>query len=140
MRPIPTRLNGWNGWDEPLPLEKGSPLDVMTARMVQKMSYAEGERDMLVMHHEFIAEYPSGRGPVSRKLTSTLLDFGIPHGDSSMARTVSLPAAIAARLILEGKISGAGVRIPVTPDIYEPVLKELEEMENGIHFKEGDVA
>ncbi|HBB66742.1 MAG: saccharopine dehydrogenase [Elusimicrobia bacterium GWA2_56_46] len=138
----PVKWLEWLGLftDEPLPLEKGSPLDVMTARMVQKMSYAEGERDMLVMHHEFIAEYPSGRGPVSRKLTSTLLDFGIPHGDSSMARTVSLPAAIAARLILEGKISGAGVRIPVTPDIYEPVLKELEEMENGIHFKEGDVA
>lgn len=137
----PVKWLEWLGLftDEPLPLEKGSPLDVMTARMVQKMSYAEGERDMLVMHHEFIAEYPPGRGPASRKLTSTLLDFGIPHGDSSMARTVSLPAAIAARLILEGKISGAGVRIPVTPDIYEPVLKELEEMENGIHFKEGDV-
>lgn len=138
---VPENFHGiqWLEWlglfsDEKLPLEKGSPLDIMVARMVEKMSYADGERDMLVMHHEFIAEYPSENK--SEKITSTLIDFGIPHGDSSMARTVSLPAAMAARLILEGKIKGAGVHIPVSPNIYEPLLKELEEMEHGIHFKE----
>jgi saccharopine dehydrogenase (NADP+, L-glutamate forming)/spermidine synthase len=129
----------WLEWlglfsDERLPIEKGGAIDVMAARMVEKMSYAKGERDMLVMHHEFVAEYPS-QGK-SEKITSTLIDFGIPGGDSSMARTVSLPAAIAARLILEGKIKGTGVQIPVKPAIYEPLLKELEDMENGIHFKE----
>ncbi|MDD5628807.1 MAG: saccharopine dehydrogenase C-terminal domain-containing protein [Elusimicrobia bacterium] len=138
---VPTDSNAvaWLEWlglfgDERLPLAKGGPIDVMAARMVEKMSYAEGERDLLVMHHEFVADYPSqGR---SEKITSTLLDFGIPGGDSSMARTVSLPAAMAARLVLEGKIKGQGVRIPVKPAIYEPLLKELEQMENGIHFKE----
>lgn len=121
---------------ERLPLEKGSPLDIMTARMVQKMSYEEGERDMLVMHHEFTAEYQGGR---AEKLTSTLVDYGIPGGDTSMARTVSLPVAIATRLILEGKITGTGVQIPVSPAIYEPLLKELEEMPGGIHFNETTV-
>ena len=43
-----------------------------------------------------------------------------------MARTVSLPAAIASKLILEGKINETGVHIPVIPGIYEPVLNELE--------------
>lgn len=120
--------------DEPLPLERGSALDVMVARMVEKMSYAPGERDMLVMHHEFIVEYPA-RGK-AEKLTSTLLDFGIPNGDSSMARTVGLPAAMAARLILEGRIPGAGVRIPTDPAVYEPILSELERMPDGIRFQE----
>ncbi len=45
-----------------------------------------------------------------------------------MSRTVSLPAAIATRLILEGRIPLTGVHIPVRPEIYEPVLSELEKM------------
>jgi saccharopine dehydrogenase-like NADP-dependent oxidoreductase len=45
-----------------------------------------------------------------------------------MARTVSLPAAIAARMILEGRITKTGVRIPVEADIYNPVLNELATM------------
>ncbi len=43
-----------------------------------------------------------------------------------MARTVSLPMAIGTRLIAEGRISRQGVFIPVTPDVYQPVLAELE--------------
>ena len=58
-----------------------------------------------------------------------MIDFGIPNGDSSMARTVGLPAAIATRLILEGKIEVTGVHIPVIPQIYTPILQELKEME-----------
>jgi len=51
-----------------------------------------------------------------------------------MSRTVSLPAAIGAKLVLEGKIDATGVHIPVSPTIYEPILKELERL--GIAFKE----
>ena len=57
-----------------------------------------------------------------------MVDTGIQGGDSSMARTVSLPAAIATKLILEDKINLTGVHIPVLPEIYEPVLSELESM------------
>jgi saccharopine dehydrogenase-like NADP-dependent oxidoreductase len=55
-----------------------------------------------------------------------MVDFGIPGGDSSMARTVSLPLAIATRLIAEGRITMKGVQTPVHAEIYEPVLDELE--------------
>ncbi len=94
------------------------------------MPYEEGERDMLVMHHEFVAEYPDRK----EAITSTMLDFGIPNGDTSMSRTVGLPAAIATRMILEGTITRKGVLVPVTPDIYNPVMAELEKMDIG--FKE----
>ncbi len=63
-----------------------------------------------------------------------MIDFGIPDGDSSMSRTVGLPAAIAVKLVLTGKIDVTGVHIPVIPEIYEPILAELEGM--GIHFSE----
>jgi saccharopine dehydrogenase (NADP+, L-glutamate forming) len=118
--------------DEPLPIETSSPLDILAARLLEKMPYEEGERDMIVLHHEFIAEYPDL--PAKERITSTLVDFGIPHGDSAMSRTVSLPAAVAAKMVLHGEIKAIGVHIPVLPDIYEPVLKELEEQ--GISFKE----
>jgi saccharopine dehydrogenase (NADP+, L-glutamate forming)/spermidine synthase len=116
--------------DDPLPLEHGAPVDILTACMLEKMPYEEGERDMLVMHHEFVAEYPDHK----EAITSTMIDYGIPGGDSSMSRTVGLPAAIATRMILQGTLTRKGVVIPVMPDVYEPILAELEEM--GIGFVE----
>ncbi len=85
---------------------------------------------MIILHHEFLAEYPDKK----EKITSTLIDFGIPNGDSSMSRTVGLPAAIGANMILHGEIKETGVHIPVKQEIYTPILNELEKL--GIIFKE----
>ena len=117
--------------DNALPLERGSALNIIAARMQEKLQYEKGERDMIILQHTFIASYP---GEKKEKITSTLIDFGIPEGDTSMARTVGLPAAIGTRLILEGKIKETGVHIPVIPEIYKPVLQELKE--EKIVFKE----
>lgn len=111
--------------DQPIPWPKKSALDVLADTMQQKMGYKPDERDMIVLRHTFKAVY----GDREEILVSTLVDFGEPGGDSSMARTVSLPAAIGVRLILEGKITSPGVLIPVEPEIYEPILTELEEMD-----------
>ncbi|MCX6665870.1 MAG: saccharopine dehydrogenase NADP-binding domain-containing protein [Euryarchaeota archaeon] len=116
--------------DEPLPKDKNNPLDYLNVLTLKKMSMAEHERDMVVMHHEFIAEYPSKK----EYITSTLIDYGIPDGDTSIARTVALPAAIAVKMILQKKMNITGVHIPVVPEIYNPILDELEDM--GITFKE----
>lgn len=117
--------------EDPIPLARGANLDVLANRLLEKLQYESGERDMVVLKHELVAEYPEGR---KEKIISTLVDFGIPYGDTAMARTVSLPAAIGVRLILEKEIEAVGVQIPVFPGIYEPVLENLEE--EGIVFKE----
>ena len=114
----------------PLPLEVHSLFDVLAARMLETMRYATGERDMLIMQHEFVARYPDS----TKQTTATLIDYGVPHGDSSMSRLVGLPAAVAAKLILQGKIDLVGVQVPVAPEIYQPVLDELSEM--SIYFTE----
>lgn len=121
--------------DNRLPIEKGGIIDIITARMLDKMPYESGERDMIILYHHFIAEYPGGK---KEEITSTLIDYGIPHGDSSMARTVSLPAAVGARLILEGIFAKPGVWVPVIPDLYTPVLNELETL--GIKCEEASKA
>jgi len=117
--------------DEPLSSEKDSPLNILGAKMLEKLQYEEGERDMIILQHQFIASFRENK---KEQITSTLIDFGIPHGDTSMARTVGLPAAISTKLILEGKIDKTGVHIPVTPEIYIPILQELKELD--IAFKE----
>ncbi len=117
--------------DESLPEDKDTPLDYMNVLTLNKMSMEPGDRDMVVMHHEFLAEFPDGN---KEYLTSTLVDYGIPNGDTSVARTVALPAAIAVKMILNGKINLTGVYIPVIPGIYNPILDELEGLD--IEFKE----
>jgi saccharopine dehydrogenase (NADP+, L-glutamate forming)/spermidine synthase len=112
--------------EKPLPVEKGSALDIIGALMLEKLQYEAGERDMIILQHTFVASYPDGK---KEQITSTLVDFGIPGGDSSMARTVGLPAAIGTKLILEGQIQEVGVHIPITPAIYIPILEELKGMD-----------
>jgi len=116
--------------DKSLPEDKDNPLDYLNVISLERMILPKDQRDMIVMHHEFVAEYTSKK----EYITSTLVDYGIPNDDSAIARTVSIPAAIAVKMILEEKIQLTGVHVPVLPEIYNPILDELEE--KGIIFKE----
>jgi saccharopine dehydrogenase-like NADP-dependent oxidoreductase len=97
--------------------------------MLKKMAYEPDEKDMIIVHNEMIVEFPDRK----EKRISSMLNEGIPYGDSAMASAVSLPPAIAAKLILEGKITSKGVRIPSTKEMYEPILEEMETF--GFSFK-----
>jgi len=108
--------------DDPLPAGADTLMDILVARMLELMPYGPDERDMIVLYDVFYARYPNH----IERTDSTLIAFGVPGGDSAMARTVSLPAAIAAKLILTGQIIATGVHIPVISEIYNPVLDELE--------------
>ena len=114
----------------PLPKGVGNSLDMLCHIMERKMQYAESERDMIVLQHNFIADY----GKKKEHITSTLIDYGIPGGYTSMARTVGLPAAIATKMILHDEIREPGVHIPIKPSIYNPILGELQKV--GIIFEE----
>lgn len=107
--------------DEMVP-EYDNYLDILSERLQEKLYYKEGERDMLLMRHRFVVENKDNSRDI---ITSTMIDYGEPGGDSSMARTVSLPLAIAVRLMAEDKINLTGVQIANKKEIYEPVLAEL---------------
>jgi len=117
----------WLGLFDNIPIPDGinTYLDALCHLFEEKLQYALGERDMIVMHHDFIAEYADRQ----ERITSTMIDYGIPNGDSSMSRTVALPVAIASRLILDGKMNLTGVHRPIIPEIYDLILDELETLD-----------
>lgn len=102
-----------------------------------KFWYAEGERDMIAMHHTFIVEKKDGS---KEKITSSMVDYGIKNGDTSMSRTVSLPLAIMVKRILNGDAKELeGVCRPIQAASYNPVLEEMEKS-YGVKFVEKTVA
>lgn len=110
-----------------------SIVDSFCARLEKKLSYAPGERDMAVMHHEFDIELANKR---KEKRTSTYIGYGsTTPGDTIMAKTVGITAALGVELILTNALTTkSGVLVPTTPDIYEPCLKKLAQ--EDIHFIE----
>jgi hypothetical protein len=63
--------------------------------------------------------------------------IGENREQTAMAKTVGLPLGIAVKHILNGRIREKGVCIPTCREIYDPVLKELEEY--GISFIEKEL-
>jgi saccharopine dehydrogenase-like NADP-dependent oxidoreductase len=107
-----------------------SPARLLQHLLEQKWKLNPGDLDLVVMLHEF--EYThSGQ---DKKVTSTLVLKGDDELHTAMAKTVGLPVAIAAKLILTGQLQLSGVKIPSEPGIYEPVLQELAEY--GVIFNE----
>jgi saccharopine dehydrogenase-like NADP-dependent oxidoreductase len=117
--------------DQPAGREKESPFEVTSDLMIEKMMPGPDERDMIAMQHSFLVEYPGGKREV---IHSRLLEFGSFSTHTAVSRAVALPAAIAVRLLLEGKIKATGVHRPVIPEIYSPVLEGLKE--TGIRITE----
>jgi saccharopine dehydrogenase-like NADP-dependent oxidoreductase len=116
--------------DRKLPLGVDSVFNMFAHMLKNKLVYAQGEMDLLLQHHEFMAQYPTGK---KEKIESTLIDTGIPNGDTSMSRTVGLPVGIAANLMAKGKFDLHGVHIPVAAQIYELVLAELKAQNITFH-------
>lgn len=108
-----------------------SPIEAFCNLLCEKLKYEENEQDMIVMQHRMILVNENGDKTFHR---STLVEKGDVGGFSAMAKTVGYPAAIAADMIVSGVIERKGVCIPVTQDIYKPVLKELQKL--NIEMKE----
>jgi saccharopine dehydrogenase (NADP+, L-glutamate forming) len=123
----------WLGFfdEKPMGYNQTTPFEITSDLMISKMLLSDNERDMVVLQHIFLAAWPCGNKEV---IKSSMLDFGSPAANTSIARTVALPAAIAVKMIIEGRIDLKGVYRPVVPGIYNPVLAELENL--NIRMKE----
>ena len=79
------------------------------------------------------ADYPdAARG--SELWTSSLVVEGEAGGHTAMSRTVGLPVALAARLLLRDELPQTGSAIPTHPSIVDPILREVRAA--GLEFVE----
>ncbi|KAF8321368.1 hypothetical protein DL93DRAFT_2130912 [Clavulina sp. PMI_390] len=120
-----------------LPTVPHTPFDLLSMLLAHKLRYHPGERDMVILSHEIITESTLPSSSSQREVhTSSLITYGdLETGNSAMARTVGLPLASAALLILDNRVRARGVHSPVESEIYRPVLEELAGR-HGITMKE----
>jgi saccharopine dehydrogenase-like NADP-dependent oxidoreductase len=111
-------------------IQNASPAKLLQQLLEPKWKLEPGDKDMLVMYHEFEFQFKNE----FKKITSSLVVLGTDETYTAMSNTVGLPVAIAAKLILAGEIQEKGVTLPVNKNVYEPILSELETF--GIIFEE----
>jgi saccharopine dehydrogenase-like NADP-dependent oxidoreductase len=115
-------------------LENATPAQILQKLLESKWELKEDDKDMIAMYHYF--EYK--QGGENKKLSSSMISIGEDQIYTGMARTVGLPIAIAVKHILTGAMTLTGVHLPTIPEIYNPILDELEEL--GIFFVEKEEA
>jgi saccharopine dehydrogenase-like NADP-dependent oxidoreductase len=119
--------------DEKIGCAGETPAAMLVHLLEKKLPLLPGMRDMVIIMHELDVDYPEGQQGKER-ITSTLVAEGEGNGFTAMAKTVGLPTAIGAKLLLAGEIQVSGSQIPTHPSIYEPVLREIAE--EGLVFRE----
>jgi len=118
--------------ERPINRVDGTPAEILLDLLLDKLKFNRGDTDMLVFFERI-------RYRLNGKLhehVSHLVTKGLDHEHTAISRTVGLPAAIGAKLILNGEIKSRGVLYPWTQEVYDPVLDELSEL--GIAFSSSD--
>jgi saccharopine dehydrogenase-like NADP-dependent oxidoreductase len=122
----------WLGLFEkkPVGIRNQTPARILQHLLQEKWKLEPEDKDMIVMQHQFEYLLKGKR----KRIVSSLVVTGKDSHETAMSITVGLSTGIASKLILEGKIHATGIHIPTTPEIYEPILNELEKY--GIQFVE----
>jgi saccharopine dehydrogenase-like NADP-dependent oxidoreductase len=114
-------------------LVRATPAEILQKILMDSWTLDANDKDMIVMYHKF-GYILNGE---KHQIDATMVSIGEDQTYTAMAKTVGLPVAIATLAILNGKITTPGVQIPIAKEVYEPILKELQEL--GIEFHEKEV-
>ena len=122
----------WTGIlsDNKIKLINASPAQILQQLLEEKWKLKEHDKDLIVMQHQF--KYKTKAGEI-KNTHSSLVVKGNDQIYTAMAKTVGLPLAITAKLILQDKIKSKGVLVPTGKEIYEPLLEELASLEISFH-------
>ena len=100
--------------DETIGCSGDTSTAMMTQLLQRKLVLPQDQRDLVVLVHQLDVEYPEN-GREAQRFESTLVVKGEAGGFTAMSRTVGLPVAVIARMLLRGEISLTGCAIPHTP-------------------------
>lgn len=114
-------------------LPNATPAQILEKILTDSWALEPDDKDMIVMYHKFGYELNGEK----KQIDSKMVCIGEDQTYTAMSKTVGLPVAIATLLILNGKITTPGVQLPIKKEVYEPILKELEEY--GVIFNEQKV-
>lgn len=114
-------------------MPNATPAQILQKLLEEKWALGSEDKDMIAMQHQFDYKL-NGK---NKRITSSLVVIGKDQVHTAMSITVGIPVAIATKLFLTGVINQKGVIVPTMKDVYEPVLKELEEY--GIVFVEEEI-
>jgi len=114
-------------------LVNATPAQILQKILLDTWTLQQEDKDMIVMYHKFGYELNGKK----HQIDSKMVILGDDQTFTAMSKTVGLPVAIATLQILNGKIKTPGVQLPITKEVYNPILKELEDY--GIIFKETEV-
>jgi len=103
-------------------LKEATPAQILQKILMDSWTLSEDDKDMIVMYHKFGYELNGKK----HQIDSTMVAIGEDQTYTAMSKTVGLPVAIATLAILNGKITTPGVQIPITKEVYKPILDELE--------------
>lgn len=119
--------------DKIVGLKDATPAQILEKILTESWKLAPEDKDMIVMYHKFGYELNGEKKQIDAKMVT----IGEDQTYTAMAKTVGLPVGIVSLQILTGKIKTPGVQLPISKEVYEPVLAELEQQ--GIHFSETEV-
>ncbi|MDO6676300.1 saccharopine dehydrogenase C-terminal domain-containing protein [Tenacibaculum sp. 1_MG-2023] len=114
-------------------LKNATPAEILQKILMDSWTLEAEDKDMIVMHHIFGYQYKEDK----YQIESSMVIKGDDQTYTAMAKTVGLPVAMATVRILNGDITTPGVQLPINKEVYEPILKELEDY--GINFVEKEV-
>jgi len=119
--------------DKKIGIKDATPAQALQKILMDKWTLKPEDKDMIVMYHKFGYELKGEKHQIDSKMVM----IGEDQTFTAMAATVGLPVAMAALKILNNEITTPGVLRPLAKEVYEPILKELEEY--GVTFKEEEV-
>lgn len=112
-----------------------TPAIILQCLLEKRLSPEPRDKDCVVMEHQLGYELRDEH----YEFRANFISQGENQKDSALAKAIGFTCGAAAKAVLLGSISAKGLHIPITKDIYDPILNELSDLGVAFHFGDAKV-